>query len=211
MSQMFGKLKKIQRALFSLFGQARNLSKKYGAISNVDEFILALSLPALNGSKALDLGCGAKPKNPFLAKLVYGVDIREDLAGNIKRVDLSSEVLPFESNSFDFCTAFDCLEHIPRIIHVGGESRLSFLELVNEVYRILRPGGLFLHRTPAFPSKEAFQDPTHVNIITEDTFPYYFCDPHLWARDYGFKGRFELVSQKWESAIWIICLVRAVK
>lgn len=208
---MVGKLRKIQRLLSTFFNQSRNLSKKYGAISSVDVFIRRLALPSVLGAKSLDLGCGSNPKNPFHADKIYGVDIREDLSENIKCVDLSIQGLPFESNSFDYCTAFDCIEHIPRIINTGERNRLSFLELINEVYRILKPGGLFLHRTPAYPSKEAFQDPTHVNIITEDTFPYYFCEPCSWASDYGFNGKFEMVSQKWESSVWIVCLVRAIK
>lgn len=208
---MIVKLKKVQKALTSLFNQTKNLSKKYGKVYNVDSFILELKLPTCAGAKTLDLGCGSKPRNPFLADIIYGVDIREDLASNVKQVDLSLEGLPFDNDSFDYCTAFDCIEHIPRIINILGVNRLSFLELMNEIHRILKPGGLFLHRTPAFPSKEAFQDPTHVNIITEDTFPFYFCDPHLWAHDYGFKGKFELVSQRWESATWIICLIKAIK
>ena len=37
---------------------------------------------------------------------------------------------------------------------------------MNEIYRVLKPGEMLLHFTPAYPSKEAFQDPTYVNIIT---------------------------------------------
>ena len=84
---------------------------------------------------------------------------------------------------------------------------------MNEIHRILKPGGLFLHVTPAYPSKEVFQDPTHVNFITEDTFPNYFCSPNNWASDlgYGFKGEFDLINQKWIDDIWIASLIRAKK
>ena len=57
---------------------------------------------------------------------------------------------------------------------------------------MLKPEGKFFALTPAYPAKQAFQDPTHVNVITEDTHSY-FCGktPHM-AR-YGFSGRFEAV------------------
>lgn len=58
-------------------------------------------------------------------------------------------------------------------------ARLAFVELMKEIYRVLKPGGLFFRQTPAFPAKEALQDPTHVNIITEDTMAFFFCQPDL--------------------------------
>ena len=91
---------------------------------------------------------------------------------------------------------------------------------MNEIYRVLKPNGYFLHQSPAFPSIETFSDPTQVNFITEDTFPYFFCEPVEWASrlGYGFKGHFELVDQKWlgsdaigNGKVWIVSLLRAVK
>ena len=164
-------------------------------------------------TKTLDLGCGSKPRNPFNASILYGIDSRSDLESHIFESDLSVSPIPFEDNSFDFCTAFDFLEHIPRVLRVGNETKYPFISLMNEIYRVLRPGGLFLHSTPAYPAKEAFQDPTHVNIITYDTFPFYFCNPHLGSKNlgYGFEGSFDLVTQKWDRNIWIVGLLRARK
>ena len=42
---------------------------------------------------------------------------------------------------------------------------------------------------------EVFRDPTHVNIITDETFPLYFDDVNMWARNYGFTGKFKILSQ----------------
>ena len=84
--------------------------------------------------------------------------------------------------------------------------RNPFIEVMDEIHRVLLPGGYFFHCTPAYPSPVAFQDPTHVNIITEDTMPMYFCGDSYkpWlgsdkpiASIYGFKGSFELVDQAW--------------
>ena len=147
-------------------------------------------------TKTLDLGCGDKPKNPFKRDQVYGVDIRPDLEGFVKSADLAIQAIPFEDGFFDNVTAFDFIEHIPRVIY-NPTRRFCFVELMNEIYRVLKPGGIFLSYTPAFPHGVAWRDPTHVNIITEETFPCYFDDRNRWAAMYGFKGRFTVVKQNW--------------
>lgn len=44
--------------------------------------------------------------------------------------------------------------------------------------------------------KEAFQDPAHVNIMTEDTIPLY-CGDRRWANIYGFIGSFSVIEEGW--------------
>jgi SAM-dependent methyltransferase len=148
----------------------------------------------LKNSTTLDLGCGEHPKNPFNADNIYGLDIREDVTKNILYADLTTEPLPFSDNTFDFITAYDFLEHVPRVIYLP-ERRFPFIELMNEIYRALKPGGIFFARTPFYPVSSAFTDPTHVNVITADTFPMYFDDEHTWAKMYGFNGCFRLSHQ----------------
>jgi len=145
---------------------------------------------------SLDLGCGVSPKNIFNADLVYGIDVRDDLALSIKKADLVVEPIPFEDDFFNYVTAHDFLEHIPRLIYAPLR-RYPFVELMNEIYRVLKVGGVFLSFTPAYPNGEAFQDPTHVNIITENTFIAYFDNINRWASGYGFKGAFKILSQEW--------------
>ena len=203
----------IPRCTISLIGLSQNLCKQYTSINSAEQLAINHTPKAMLGTKSLDLGCGAHIRNPFGAEETFGVDIRNDLSQNIKQADLSAESIPFKDNSFDFCTAFDVIEHIPRNSWPNGEGRLAFIELMNEVHRVLKPGGLFLHSTPAFPSKEAFQDPTHVNIITEDTLRLYFCKPYNWGETlgYGFHGSFELVEQRWISNIWLTGILKAIK
>jgi SAM-dependent methyltransferase len=159
-------------------------------------------------SKALDIGCGLKPKNPFNAQEVYGIDVRDDADANIVKADLVVENIPFPDDAFDFVTAHDFLEHVPRLIYVPTR-RNAFVEVMNEVYRVLKPGGQFLSVTPAFPHAAAFSDPTHVNIITEDTFRCYFDDKNNWGVIYGFKGKFEILSQEWRGP-HLVTLMRKV-
>jgi glycosyltransferase involved in cell wall biosynthesis len=147
-------------------------------------------------TKTLDLGCGSKPKNPFNADEFYGVDIRDDLEANIRKADLAIEPIPYENQTFEYVTAYDFIEHIPRIIYVP-KHRNAFIEFMNEVYRVLKPGGLFLSSTPAYPHAVAFRDPTHVNFITDETFPLYFDDSNRWASGSGFTGAFRIVTHEW--------------
>lgn len=67
---------------------------------------------------------------------------------------------------------------------------------MNEISRILRPGGLLYALTPCYPSREAFQDPTHVNFITEKTHVYFTGSKPL-GRMYGFTGNFRLKRCEW--------------
>jgi len=147
-------------------------------------------------TKSLDLGCGPQPKNPFNATEVYGVDVRENLEAGIRCADLVVEPIPWGDDSFDFVTAHDFLEHVPRLIY-APKRRNAFIEVMNEIYRVLKMGGSFMSFTPAFPHAPAFRDPTHINIITDETFPLYFDDKQRWASIYGFKGAFKIQMQEW--------------
>ena len=202
-------LTKIKNTFYSLILQSINLRKKYKIIKNVEEFIYKNNLIFDKNAYGLDLGCGVNPRNIFNIKNMYGVDIRSNNLDFVREANLSIDKIPFEENTFDFCTAFDFLEHIPRQLYVDSKSILPFINLMNEIHRILKPNGYFLHSTPAYPSKQVFQDPTHVNFITEDTFPHYFCSNiqketsmegvinSATASIYGFKGNFIHIDQAW--------------
>jgi len=177
----------------------------------VSNFLRKSGSSFYGGAKTLDIGCGDIPRNPFDSPNVFGCDIRSNEDAFVVGVDLFQEPIPYPDEFFDYVTAYDFIEHIPRVLSSNtGKTRFPFVDLMNEIYRVLKPGALFFSKTPAFPSKEVFQDPTHVNIITEDTFPMYFCSDAqngLYAKIYGFRGSFTLVSQQWCHC----CLVSLLK
>lgn len=163
----------------------------------------------LSDSKTLDLGCGNTPRNPFNAKNFYGVDLFEQEDQNIKAADLTISPIPFAGNTFDYITAYDFLEHIPRVLYHPSRS-FPFIKVMSEIFRCLKPGGYFFSHTPAYPYSPLFRDPTHVNYITEETFNIYFDNLNTYAKIYGFEGGFEIVEEGW-NGYTLITLMRKPK
>ena len=155
--------------------------------------------PAMD--RHLDLGCGARPRNPYGRRHLCGVDLHRpatDIAFEFAAANLALEPIPFASDAFGSVSAFDFIEHVPRVLN-GAQPNTTcfpFVRLMDEVWRVLAPGGLFYALTPCYPGAPAFQDPTHVNIITERTHEY-FCGAQPIARMYGFTGRFEVRLARW--------------
>jgi len=160
-------------------------------------------------TRSLDFGCGENPRNAFKAQTLFGVDIvgqsssfdkEEFLEGadgaTFTRLTISRfQKLPIQDAYFDAVTMFDVLEHLSR---EPREHSNEFISTLNEVHRILKPGGIFFAVTPCFPSPASFQDPTHINIITEATSSYFVGkSPPAQNFGYGFTGEFELLAQFW--------------
>lgn len=146
----------------------------------------------------LDIGCGEKARNPYGRDKLYGLDIAENIGAEpvdvYSTANLAVEKMPFEDNFFDSVSAYDFLEHVPRVVFLPGRNmmRFSFVEVMNEIWRVLKNNGLFYASTPCYPCQEAFVDPTHVNYITKNTH-LYFVNPFCFAKNYGFIGCFEVV------------------
>jgi SAM-dependent methyltransferase len=76
------------------------------------------------------------------------------------------DILTWLANCEDDCIgvirAVDFLEHV--------EDQIT---LMNEIYRVLAPGGMLLSLTPSTDGRGAFCDPTHVSFWNELSFRYY--------------------------------------
>lgn len=106
--------------------------------------------------KVLNLGCGhAKHDFPEAAQAseIIGVDISNRSQADVLH-DLDSYPYPFESNSFDLVILQDVIEHVE-----------SVPGIINEVYRLLRDGGIVRIRTPHYSSYYAYNDPTHIHFF----------------------------------------------
>ena len=170
------------------------------------------SLRGIEDSIHIDLGSGNLPRNPLNAEIVYGVDIALESPFELSnqflkyRQVIPGAPLPFASDQIDSISAFDFLEHIPRSDRSpSGEFTNPFINIMNEIHRILKPGGIFIALTPCYPSPAAFTDPTHVNFISDSTH-LYFAGPHFAkAKNYGFHGEFDEVHtdwSDWQGILW---------
>lgn len=158
-----------------------------------------MTLP--QSDRHLDLGCGKFPRNPYGRSQLCGVDLR--VLPAVEGVEFRSanivlEPIPYADNSFSSVSAYDFIEHVPRVLMSpdGRNTVFPFIRLMNDIWRVLEPGGRFYAMTPCFPHPAAFQDPTHVNVITTQTHLYFTGDKPL-ARMYGFDGAFDLRHANW--------------
>ena len=81
--------------------------------------------------------------------------------------------------------AYDFLEHIP----IG-----KVVPVMNEIYRVLKPGGIFESSTPSTDGRGAFQDPTHTSFWNRNSWFYYSIKEY--RNLYGIKADFEIVKME---------------
>jgi SAM-dependent methyltransferase len=149
----------------------------------------------------LDLGCGSKPRNPYTRRSLCGVDLQPSAAERdveLRAANIVLEPIPWPDDHFASVSAFDFIEHVPRILTTadGKATWFPFVALMNEIWRVLAPAGRLYALTPAYPSPTAFVDPTHVNFITANSHEY-FCGDAPLGRMYGFQGRFRALRVEW--------------
>ena len=113
--------------------------------------------------RVIDIGCGNKPHEKiFEGKITeyIGSDI---VQSDLQRVDVLCEAnnIPLPDNSFDTAFSTQTIEHVED--HQG---------LVNEAYRLLKPGGFFIVSGPMY--WHLHEDPYDFFRFTKYGFKYIF-------------------------------------
>ena len=150
--------------------------------------------------KKINLGSGKRKMTSFI-----NCDNRKEVNPDV--VCDAVRTLPFKTNSMTDVTAIDLIEHLERGEVIG---------LMNEIYRILKPGGKFFHRTPSDEGRGAWMDPTHKSAWNINTWKFYFT--HSAYRElYGTVVNFKILhlSDEWtdkeNKVLHTHCLYEAIK
>ncbi len=107
----------------------------------------------------LDVGCGIKK---FPGSI--GIDRNTDTAADIIW-DLDQFPWPVESNSFNEARLIHVIEHVGDVIAT-----------MEEVHRILKPGGQIILETPHYTDFSSWCDPTHRWHLNSFSFRYFGVD-----------------------------------
>lgn len=128
--------------------------------------------PLLEG-KCLNIGCGRDIKKGWVnldRQDAPGIDVVADLER------LSLNPLPFPNDTFDGMLMSHVIEHITNV-----------LPMMEELYRVAKPGCELVIRCPHGASDDADEDPTHVRRMFHGSF-LAFAQPYYWRADYGYRG-----------------------
>ena len=117
---------------------------------------LAAALPPDPELLKLDLACGRNKRPGFLGVDCVGMEEVDQV------VDLEAVPWPWPDASVGEAFSSHYVEHTPDLIG-----------FMNELGRILVPGGTATIIAPYYTSMRAWQDPTHRRAISEATFLYF--------------------------------------
>ena len=104
--------------------------------------------------------------------------------------------LPFPANSIESIVSHHCLEHV-------GD---GFIRVMDECYRVLKPGGVLRVIVPLFPSRTAVEDADHRRYFMIDTFDA-FCGSSAgdcWLSSFSVpytQCRFEMVDKDYTARL----------
>lgn len=138
--------------------------------------------------RILDLGCGNKklahkdrfPNYNFNGEVI-GLDINKTEQTDVV-YDLNKGKIPFENNYFDIVYTHHCLEHIKNIVNV-----------LLDVYRVLKKGGYFLIRVPHISYIDSMGDLSHVRLFGYYSLNFLTHGDHAQLKT---KERFKLIKRK---------------
>jgi O-antigen biosynthesis protein len=136
---------------------ATNAFIQQETVALYDRYIEGNALAWASRADLLALDLGAAHNRPYG---YLGVD--QYPGDDVDIVATLPSPLPVDDGSVGVIRAVDFLEHVA-----------DKVALINEIYRVLAPGGLLLSQTPSSDGRGAYQDPTHVAFYNENSFWYY--------------------------------------
>jgi len=144
--------------------------------------------------KVLDLGCGSKK-----AEGAVGID-QLKLEGVDFVHDLNSYPYPVEHGIWDVIYLDNVLEHLDKP-----------LEVLDEIFSLLKPGGKCIIDVPYFRSHWAFVDPTHQHFFTAKSLMYVDIKHPVSSRYSYTQSRFHIESIVFDRRLTGGILWRAIR
>lgn len=165
------------------------------------------------------LGCGSKREKRLawrggsgwssLVTLDINPDHKPDLVYDLNRVPL-----PIASDTFDEIHAYDVMEHVGQ----QGDWRFFFNQWA-DLWRILKPDGLFLGVSPHWSSPWAWGDPGHTRVVAPENMVY--LDQNEYKKQVGvtpmtdyrfvYKADFETLQSFVDDSKQFYYILRAIK
>ena len=109
----------------------------------------------------LDIACGENKQGPEWV----GIDMRE-----LPGVDIVHDLEEYPWPLPDECVVVAVCSHF--VEHVNP-ARFGFVNFMNELWRVMKPGARVAITTPHGYSPGYLQDPTHCNQVSEATWAYF--------------------------------------
>lgn len=144
----------------------------------------------------LDIGCGGNHDPSWI-----GIDIQK-----LPGVDIVHDIETYPWPLPDACIELAMASHIAEHIN---PVKFGFINWMNEIWRVLRPGARLMMSMPYGFSSGFCQDPTHCNPCNENTWRYFdpldpsgfyrFYRPRPWKIEgcsFNVQGFMEVVLEK---------------
>jgi SAM-dependent methyltransferase len=104
-------------------------------------------------------------------------DLTRHSTGSTWRMTFTSRPGPGKPKALKRLWRLDVFEHLkPWLIEID--------QWLNECWRILKPGGQLVFRVPNYQSKDAYTNPTHYRVFTDETFDFWDLTT-LFGREFG--------------------------
>ncbi len=130
----------------------------------------------------LNLGCGPQKRTSTEEINWINIDRNEKVKPDLV-VDFEEAKLPFESDTVDEIYCSHLLEHIH-----------NFIALMEEMYRVCKPGAKVEIRAPHGLSESGIADPTHVRFLCPRTFEYFDKSSQILYGVYRFNCNFKIIE-----------------